>query len=395
MFYRLPQKRNNFPKFGSKPAQTVYPQTLTPAPSERISYSEYMNGTDDMLLETLDLGIEVRTVHLIIGLVLGVVFGIAAQISRFCLRRAVAGDIGERRSAAAVWVTGLATALLGFVVAQAAGLVDLTDHRFMSSSLPVAAIVLGGLAFGIGMVLTRGCVSRLTVLSATGNLRAVIVLLTFAVAAHATLKGVLAPLRTSLGEITLAMPIGSLAEVPLGLPLLATAVVLFAAYLIRLSGARPTHIALGALVGLVAVAGWMATSTLFFDEFDPMPVQTVAFTLPWSDSLFWVIASSAIPAAFGVGFIGGVLGGSFLSAAARGELQLQSFQSPGETLRYVAGGLLMGVGGVLAGGCTVGAGLSGSATGSLAALFALVSIIVGATAATRFARGAQGVPAAA
>ncbi|MDD9978859.1 MAG: YeeE/YedE thiosulfate transporter family protein [Boseongicola sp.] len=83
------------------------------------------------------------------------------------------------------------------------------------------------------------------------------------------------------------------------------------------------------------------------------------------------------------------MAGSFLSAASRGELKLQSFTSPGETVRYVSGGLLMGLGGVLAGGCTVGAGLSGAASGSIAALLALASIILGGWMAARLsARGA-------
>jgi uncharacterized membrane protein YedE/YeeE len=348
-----------------------------------------------MLLDPLNLGLEARTLHLIAGLVLGLFFGAAAQISRFCLRRAVAGETSERGSAAAVWVTGLASAILGFTIAQSAGLIAIEDHRFVSPSLPVAAILIGGLAFGVGMVLTRGCVSRLTVLSATGNLRALTVLVVFAITAHATLKGVLAPVRTSLGNLTADIQIGSVAELPFGAPALAAAALVLAALLILRARPSAAHIALGAVIGLVAVGGWMATSTLLFDDFDPMPVQTAAFTLPWSDSLFWVIASSAIPAGFGVGFIGGVLAGSFLSASARGELQLQSFSTPSETLRYVLGGMLMGVGGVLAGGCTVGAGLSGSASGSIAALLALAAIIAGAKATGLLSRGTQGVPATA
>lgn len=348
-----------------------------------------------MLLESLDFAGEVRSLHLIAGLVLGLIFGAAAQISRFCLRRAIAGEIDERRSAGAVWVTGFAAAILGFAFAQSLGFVALDDHRFLSSSLPVVAIVLGGLAFGAGMVLTRGCVSRLTVLSATGNLRALFVLLAFAVTAHATLKGVLSPIRTTLGSYSVDLPFSTLAELEFGVALLATAAILLAVFLVRSSRANMAHVALGAVVGVVAVAGWIATSTLFFDEFDPLPVQSAAFTLPWSDSLFWVIASTAIPAGFGVGFVGGVLVGSFLSASARGELRLQSFTSGGETLRYVAGGILMGVGGVLAGGCTVGAGLSGSATGSVAALLALAAIIGGAVVTARLMRAAPGLAAAA
>ena len=102
----------------------------------------------------------------------------------------------------------------------------------------------------------------------------------------------------------------------------------------------------------------------------------------------WVIASTAIPAGFGVGFVAGTLAGAFLSAAARGELSLQGFDAPGDTLRYGAGGVMMGVGGVLAGGCTVGAGLSGVAASSTAALIALTSIAIGGWTTARVFQGA-------
>lgn len=330
-----------------------------------------------MLLEYYDLGLEARTLHLIAGLVLGLVFGVAAQISRFCLRRAVAGPQEERASAGAVWLTALATAILVFAGAASFGLIDIAGHRFVSAELPIAALVLGGLAFGTGMVLTRGCVSRLTVLSGTGNLRAAFVLAAFAITAHAALKGVLAPVRTSIGSLTVEAPFGTLAANPFAIGALFAIVAGAAILLAWHTRVSMLQLVLGGTIGLVAVGGWMATSTLLFDEFDPLPVQSAAFTLPWSDTLFWTIASTSIPAGFGVGFVGGVLAGSFVSAVSRGELHLQSFETPGQTLRYLSGGALMGVGGVLAGGCTVGAGLSGVASGSVAALIALASIAIG------------------
>lgn len=345
-----------------------------------------------MLLEVFDLGLEPRVLHLIAGLLVGLVFGVAAQISRFCLRRAVAGSNDERASAGAVWLTALAAAAIGFAILAANGLVELGDHRLLSADLPVAAVVLGGLAFGVGMVLSRGCISRLTVLSATGNLRSVFVLAVIAVTAHATIKGVLSPLRTSLGSVTLDLPFGSLVEARFGLPVLLAPLVLSAAWLVWRSRPRAVDVALGAVIGSVVVVSWALTSTLLFDEFDPLPVQSAAFTLPWSDTLFWVIASTALPAGFGVGFIGGVLAGSFASAAARRELKLESFETPGQTVRYLAGGLLMGVGGVLAGGCTVGAGLAGVATGSIAAILALSSIAIGGWAASEALRQGQSAP---
>ena len=94
----------------------------------------------------------------------------------------------------------LLVAVLGTQYFVTSEIISFDDHRFMGD-FPVVQIVLGGLAFGAGMVLTRGCVGRLTVLGATGNLRAVTALLIFAVVAHATLKGVLSPLRTAAGDI--------------------------------------------------------------------------------------------------------------------------------------------------------------------------------------------------
>ena len=333
-----------------------------------------------MLLETLPFEMPVQTVQVLLGLILGLVFGAAAQVSKFCLRRAVAGENGADGSAGAVWMTALAVAIGGFAIAQSFGWVALEDHRLLSSSLPVAAILIGGLAFGAGMVLTRGCMSRLTVLSATGNLRALTVIAVFAVVAHATLKGVFAPVRTALGSVQIDLGIASLAEVSGLAPAIALALLIGAVVLARRSSASVTHLVLGGVIGMVAVLGWAGTSVLFMDDFDPLPVQSAAFTLPWADTLFWTIASTAIPAGFGTGLIGGVFAGSFASAALRNELKLQSFETPAQTLRYGLGGALMGVGGVLAGGCTIGAGLSGSATLSIAALLALGAIIVGAVA---------------
>ncbi|MGB0440298.1 MAG: YeeE/YedE thiosulfate transporter family protein, partial [Paracoccaceae bacterium] len=161
-----------------------------------------------------DLGFETLTAPqaaILFGLVLGGAFGALAEGTRFCLRRAVVGT--DRRHAAGTWLAALAVALAGTQALVSLGYVDFSDHRYLVSDVAVPMIVLGGVMFGAGMVLTRGCVSRLTVLGASGNLRALLVLVVFAVTAHATLKGVLAPVRTALAETTWTLDL-SLANVP-------------------------------------------------------------------------------------------------------------------------------------------------------------------------------------
>ena len=348
------------------------------------------------MYETLGLEMDPRAASVLFGLGLGVLLGVLAQMTRFCLRRAVAGDVGERGAARGVWLSALATALIGTQAAVALGWIDFSDHRFFASDLPVAAIVIGGWLFGVGMVLTRGCVSRLTVLSASGNLRAATVLVVFAISAHAALKGVLAPVRTELGSFTL--PLGdltSLAALPGGAAVWTLALAALALAGIWRSGAGLGGLVGGAAIGALAVIGWVGTGFVLYDDFDPIVMESLSFTAPWSETLFWTVASSAIPAGFGTGLVGGVFLGAAASALLRGEAQWQSFESPAQTGRYMIGAVAMGLGGVLAGGCTVGAGLAGVPTLSVAALLALLAIVTGGVLA-RIAlspRGMVAIPA--
>jgi uncharacterized membrane protein YedE/YeeE len=160
----------------------------------------------------LDIGPRAASVWF--GLALGLVFGALAFLTRFCLRRALVGPVAERASARGVWAQALAVALIGTQATVAAGWIAFDAHRFHAASLPVLLLVAGGLLFGIGAVLARGCITRLTVLAGGGNLRALTGLVVFAVAAHATLQGVLAPLRTGFATLTVSPSVISLGDLP-------------------------------------------------------------------------------------------------------------------------------------------------------------------------------------
>lgn len=318
----------------------------------------------------------------IFALALGAGFGALAQSTRFCLRRALVG--ADRRQAAGIWLMALAVAVPGTQAAVAKGWIGFEDHRFLNPNLPLLAILAGGLLFGAGMVMTRGCISRLTVLSASGNLRAALVVLVFAVTAHAAIKGVLAPLRVALGSVTVeaggALP---------GQPRIWAALIAAAALVVALrSGNRPRALILAALLGALVPLGWVGTGFVLQDDFDPIAMETLAFTAPMAEALFFTVAATAIPAGFGAGLIGGVLLGALAAALLSGGFRWQSFASPAETGRYLAGGAMMGFGGALAGGCTVGAGLSGLPTLGLSAILALAAICAGALATERALRTA-------
>lgn len=313
-----------------------------------------------------------------LGIMLGLAFGVLAQITRFCFRRSLFG--ADRKQAMGIWLTALAVAVLGTQGAVAAGWISFANHRFLAAELPVLAIVIGGLMFGTGMVLTRGCASRLTVLAGSGNLRAALVLVVFAVIAHAALRGVLAPLRTTLGSVTLTLDNAALPGAPLLWAGLISVVALVIAWR---SGNRVSMLVLAACLGALVPLGWIGTGFVLVDDFEPIAMESLSFTSAATDALFFLIASSAISPTFGAGLIGAVVVGALISSLIRREFMWESFHSPRETGRYIAGAALMGAGGVLAGGCTVGAGMSGVPTLSLAAILAIAAIAAGGLIANR------------
>lgn len=333
------------------------------------------------MFETLSfaLGLDIgpRTASVWLGLALGLAFGALAFLTRFCLRRALVGDRSERAEARGVWALALAVALVGTQAAVAQGWIGFGDHRFLARDLPVAMLVLGGLLFGIGAVLARGCITRLTVLAGGGNLRALTGIMVFAVAAHATLQGVFAPVRTSLAPFTADIGFASLGELPGG-PWFWTALLAASAIAVAFrSGAGAWTLAGAAALGALVPAAWVGTGFVLFDDFDPIALEGLSFTAPWADTLFWSIASSLREPGFGVGLMGGVLLGAIAAALVSGRFAWEGFSSPVQMGRSLSGAALMGVGGVLAGGCTVGAGLSGVPTLSISALLALTSIAAG------------------
>ena len=331
------------------------------------------------MFEELGLeGLAPLTASVVLGLVLGGVYGVLAQRSAFCLRRGLVGKWRDCLPALGTWLMALACATAGTRLAVTLGLISFAGHRFLAPELPIASVLLGGTLFGAGMVLTGGCASRLTVLVGTGNLRALVVLIVFAVTAHAVMTGALAPLREVLADATLfGGKLVALAAWPGGeiWPLLVAGTALVCALLSR---ARPAHLAMGGAIGLLVPLGWIATGFVLLDDFDPIPVQSMGFTGPMADTLFWTVAATSIPAGFGTGLVAGTLLGSLVATLMAGEFRWRSLEEPRQTGRYLAGAVMMGAGGVLAGGCTVGAGVSGVSTGSVAALLALTSMVLSA-----------------
>lgn len=315
------------------------------------------------------------------GLVIGIAFGFLAQRSRFCLRSAV---IEFSRSLTGgkltVWLFAFSTAVLATQALALAGAFDASQARQISARGSLSGAAVGGALFGMGMILARGCSSRLLVLAAQGNLRSVISGLVFAVTAQASWTGALSPLRQTISEwwtvdggasrdLIVRLGIGHAGAVVFG------ALWLVAAIVWARRQRVPTWGWAGAVgVGLTIAAAWWFTFAVNRVGFDPHPVQALSFTGPSSEVLTRVLFASDKPPTFDLGLVPGVFIGSFLAAFLFRELKLEGFQGGASMRRYMIGAMAMGFGGMLAGGCAVGAGLSGAAVFTITSWVTLCAI---------------------
>jgi uncharacterized membrane protein YedE/YeeE len=312
------------------------------------------------------------------GVLVGMAFGVLAQRSRFCLRSAVIEFARNHRGGKlTVWLFAFATATLATQALVLAGAFDATEARQLATRGSLSGAAIGGALFGIGMILARGCSSRLLVLAGQGNLRSLISGLVFAVAAQAAWTGVLAPVREAISAwwtVDGGTPRDLIARTGIGHGggLLCGAVWLAAAVVWARRQQVSTWGWAGAIgVGLTVAGAWWLTYALAHVSFDPHPVQALSFTGPSAEVLARVLFASGKPPTFDLGLVPGVFLGAFIAAALSGELKLEGFQGGASMRRYLVGAACMGFGGMLAGGCAVGAGLSGTAVFSLTACVTL------------------------
>lgn len=318
------------------------------------------------------------------GMITGIIFGVAAQRSNFCLRAATVefarGQLGGK---VAVWLLTFSTAVVWVQTAQLLGLFRAADSRMMAVPGSWSGAVIGGLMFGVGMVLSRGCSGRLLVLASTGNLRSVVSGLIFAVVAQMSLKGILSPTRDRLAGLWVTpggenVSILDILRLPQWAGLVfGLGVAALALYLARRNriGARVLVFASG--VGFAVAVGWVLTWTLAQVSFDPIPVTSATFSGPSANTLMFFLDRNAV-LEFDVGLVPGVVIGALIASLLAREFRWQAFDSVPVMRRSMIGAALMGFGAMLAGGCAIGAGVTGGSIFAGTAWLALFCMWIGA-----------------
>jgi len=330
------------------------------------------------------------------GLIIGALFGFFAQRSRFCLRAATIEfwhrQYGEKM---AVWLLTFSAAVVGVQVLILTHHMDASSARQISATGSLSGALIGGLLFGGGMILTRGCASRLLVLCANGNLRALLSGLIFAVTAQAALAGVLSPWREAIsGWWTVAG--GSSRDLlamtgvgPWGGLVLGMIWLLAALFFAIRSGWGFWKWVGGIGTGLMVAAAWGFSYWVASNSFQVVPVQSLTFSGPSAEWLMRVLSNPAPEIGFGFGLVPGVFLGSFIGAWVGRDFALEGFKDGHSMRRYIVGAILMGFGSMLAGGCAVGAGITGGSIFATTAWLSLVGMWLGAGLTDRVIDGGR------
>ena len=326
------------------------------------------------------------------GAVTGVVIGYAVRRARLCSFGAVEDALMAhdwRRMKAFGLALAIAIILTQYMLAS--GWLDPAKSSYTPLHMPWLSILIGSLLFGLGMAYVGTCAFGTLVRLGGGDLRGLVTILIFSLAAYAVLRGALAPARIFLEHYYLSGPGGAqtsfvdLAAFVSGssarwmVALSAGLVLGLAALLDRRLWRAPRLLTAAASLGLGVAAGWFFTGVAIDPFSQPLPrLESLTFVAPTARAVFLIANPSDVITGFGVAVIPGVVAGSFIHALRAREFRWEAFDDQYEMRRHIGGAVLMGAGGILAGGCTIGQGLTAGSMLSYSWPLAVGGMMIGA-----------------
>jgi uncharacterized membrane protein YedE/YeeE len=333
----------------------------------------------------------------LLALLVGMVFGAVTSKTNFCTMGAVSDwvNIGSKDRLRA-WFLAIGIAMLASQTMHATGVINISDAFYLTPNFGWLGYLLGGFLFGIGMTLASGCGQRTLARVGSGNLKSLVVLTILGLTAYMTMRGLLALFRVNVIEVSninlaksdivdqgmgtlLAAATGleNIARVNLVLAILLGGGLIIFAFASKTFRGSFDNVLAGITIGLLIPAGWYITGVIGFDDFEPMRFESLTFIGPTGESLMYLMTFTGSVINFGIAAVFGVILGSFLYAILSGRFHVETFTDHADMVRHIVGAVLMGFGGVLALGCTIGQGITGMSTLATGSLMALISIIFG------------------
>lgn len=355
---------------------------------------------------------EPTTQVLLYSFLVATALGAICNKTNFCTMGAVSdwvnmGDTGRM----CAWLLAIAVAMIGVGVLQAVGILTLEATRppYHQANFQWSRYVLGGLLFGVGMTLASGCASRTAVRIGGGNIKSILVLVVGASMAYLmnrtdfyryAFESWMRPLSVDLSEFgmtgqdlgsVLAFLVGADDTVVLSV---AASSLLGLSILVAVFRSAPfrgsfDNVLAGLSVGLAVIAGWYITggplglaameAAAFMDQPPPgVAVQSYTFVNPMAENLAVVLSGFDFSLfTFSAVALPGVILGSLLYAVASWRFRIEWFASFADFRNHLVGGALLGLGGSLAMGCTIGQGITGFSTLALGSIVTFVAIVLG------------------
>ncbi len=324
----------------------------------------------------------------LVGLAGGVLLGLAARLGRFCTMGAIEDWLyGQDTRRMRMWLIAIGGAVIGSFALIGTGLLVPGDTMYLSLSWNPLGSIVGGLMFGYGMALAGNCGYGALARLGGGDLRSFVIVLVMGVFAYMTIAGPIAPLRVALfpsppvegAELPgIAHLLGRLSGVnPVTLGIIIGAAMLLAG-LSRQMLAEPSRIFWSLVVAAAVILAWAGTQWIHDNGFEEVPVVSHTYSRPLGETLLYLMTATGSRVNFGIGSVAGVIAGAFLGSLLRGHFRWEACEDPRELRRQILGAALMGVGAVVALGCSIGQGLSAFSLLAFSAPVTFLAIIAGA-----------------
>jgi uncharacterized protein len=341
---------------------------------------------------------------------LAFIFGFVANRSNFCTMGAVSDIVNMSDwTRMRMWLMAIAVAMVGAQAANYFGWIDLSKAFYLRPEVTWLSNILGGLLFGFGMVLASGCGSKTLVRIGGGSLKSLIVFVVMGVAAYMSLKGIFAVARTASVDKVLftvaggqGLPniVGASQQAKLvGLSLAGAFAALIAAFAFKGEEFRSSaNTWLSAIIiGAVIAGAWVLSGKYGFGEnietletvyfaTNSRTIESFSFVAPagYTLELLMLWSDSSLKLTLGIAATLGVVVGSFVYALFSKTFRWEGFAGVEDTANHIVGATLMGFGGVLALGCTIGQGLTGLSTLALGSFLSFFAILAGGVAGIKY-----------
>ena len=362
--------------------------------------------------------------------IIAIILGVVANKTNFCTMGAVSdlvnmGDASRIRA----WILAATVALIGVVVLETLGMVNLSSTLppYRGSEFQWGRYILGGIMFGVGMTFASGCGNKTLIRIGGGNIKSIFVFAVIAVIAYYMVdpfKQLPATWYQSyfspwLGKAAISLntpqDLGSIVGNWFGVSAMTMRIILGVVvaaialrYIFKSNDFRKStdNILAGVVIGLIVLLAWYFTSntavttddgsvsmTQFYGEWDMMmdseegkpkngstnlQAQSFTFISPIGQ-MFGYVGSSFSSAflTFGAVSVLGVILGSLLWSLISRSFRIEWFNSFKDFYMHMIGAVLMGFGGVLGLGCTIGQSITGVSTLALGSFLVFISIVFG------------------